>query len=137
MGNIAVNAIYTPIIYTATFMADGLTVSTQTYTVENKTISMPAVPDKTGYTGAWEYYELTFGDVTVNALYTAKQYTVSLDYDGATIGNEQKTVTVTYDRPIGNLPMPEKRDITLSVGITKVRWLLPTPFGITMRTTPN
>ncbi len=108
MGNIAVNAIYTPIIYTATFMADGLTVSTQTYTVENKTISMPAVPDKTGYTGAWEYYELTFGDVTVNALYTAKQYTVSLDYDGATIGNEQKTVTVTYDRPIGNLPMPEK-----------------------------
>ena len=56
--------------YTVTFVADGATVDTATYNVENSTITAPAVPAKEGYTGAWEAYTLTTGDVTVNAVYT-------------------------------------------------------------------
>ena len=57
--------------YTVTFMADGEVVGTATYYVEDKdNIVVPAVPVKEGYTGEWEAYELTIGDITVNAIYT-------------------------------------------------------------------
>lgn len=94
--------------FTVTFKADGKTVAVKTYTVENKNITEPAVPDKIGYTGIWEQYTLTTGNVTVNAVYTAKQYTVTFDYDGATENNTQQTITVTYDKTIGALPEPTK-----------------------------
>ena len=56
--------------YTVTFVADGETVGTDTYTVEDKEITVPEVPAKDGYTAVWESYELTTGEVTVNAVYT-------------------------------------------------------------------
>ena len=68
--DLTIEAVYTPITYTVTFIADGTVVATQTYTVENTSITAPAVPTKQGYTGAWEAYELTMGNVTVNAVYT-------------------------------------------------------------------
>jgi uncharacterized repeat protein (TIGR02543 family) len=69
-GDVVVNVQYTPIEYTVTFKADGKVVATETYTVEDKDITVPAVPEKEGYTGVWESYELTTGDVVVNAQYT-------------------------------------------------------------------
>ena len=67
-----VNAVYTPIEYTVTFIADGVTVGTDSYTVEDREITELEVPEKAGYTGVWEEYELTLGNVTVNAVYTPK-----------------------------------------------------------------
>lgn len=64
-----VNAKYTAIAYTVTFKADGKTVDTQTYTVENKNITEPKVPEKEGYTGKWKDYNLNGGDRTVIAVY--------------------------------------------------------------------
>lgn len=64
-----VNAKYTAITYTVTFKADGKTVDTQTYTVENKNITEPKVPEKEGYTGKWKDYNLNGGDRTVIAVY--------------------------------------------------------------------
>lgn len=64
-----VNAKYTAIAYTVTFKADGKTVDTQTYTVENKNIAEPKVPEKEGYTGKWKDYNLNGGDRTVIAVY--------------------------------------------------------------------
>ena len=95
-------------VYTITFVADGATVATRTYTEDNKTIDEPQVPTKVGYVGAWESYVLSNKDITVHAIYTAKTYTVALDYNGATGGNTQQTITVTYDQPTGNLPNPTK-----------------------------
>lgn len=61
-----------PVTYTVTFVADGATVSAETYTVENPVVEEPAVPAKDGYTGVWETYDLTKGgNITVNAVYTA------------------------------------------------------------------
>lgn len=64
-----VNAKYTAITYTVTFKADGKTVDKQTYTVENKSITEPKVPEKEGYTGKWKDYNLNGGDRTVIAVY--------------------------------------------------------------------
>lgn len=96
--------------YTVTFVAGGTTVSTQKYTADNKTIEVPQVPSKTGYNGTWESYSLLTGDVTVNAVYTIKQYVVTLDYDNATDGNTLKTITLTYNQPVGDLPTPTKNN---------------------------
>lgn len=112
--NIIVNAVYNLITYTVTFNADNAVVGTQNYTVEDKIITEPAVPTKTGYSGVWEQYTLATDDVTVNAVYVAKQYAVTLNYNGATAGNTQQTVTVTYNQPIGTLPTPAKSGYTFA-----------------------
>ena len=70
-GNVTVNAVYTATEYTVTFVANGETVATETYTVENKEITEPEVPAKEHYTGVWEAYALDFTNATVNAVYTA------------------------------------------------------------------
>lgn len=64
-----VNAKYTAITYTVTFKSDGKTVDKQTYTVENKNVTEPKVPEKAGYTGKWKEYDLNGGDRTVIAVY--------------------------------------------------------------------
>ena len=91
-GDVTVEAIYTAVEYTVTFKADGADVGTATYTVENKEITAPAVPEKAGYTGAWAAYELTTGDVTVEAIYTAIEYTVTYKAEGNTVGTVKYTV---------------------------------------------
>ncbi len=103
-ANITVNAIYTPIRYYVTFVADGSTVRTESYTVEDTDISEPTVPGKYGYEGSWEPYTLTYGDVTVHAVYTRTLFSVTLQADGETGrlsgGGEHirgETVTVTAE----------------------------------------
>ncbi len=70
-GNITVNAVYTPIIYKASFYADNVLVGVVEFTVEDQSIVEPAVPAKDGYTGKWESYTLGAGDITINAVYTS------------------------------------------------------------------
>ena len=86
-SNMSVYAKWTAIEYTATFKADGNTVGTATYTIEDNVIkNVPNVPTKDGYDGAWESYTIKTGGMTVNAVYTAKQYTITWkDYDGSTL----------------------------------------------------
>ena len=55
--------------YTVTFVASEV-VGKVTYTVENKNIVEPTVPAIEHFTGAWADYELTTGNITVNAVYT-------------------------------------------------------------------
>ena len=93
-----VHAVYTPKEYTVTFKADGVTVDTCTYTVENKSITAPDVPNKAHYNGVWEDYTLNGGNVTVEAIYTAAEYTITFKADGVTVATktytvENKTVT--------------------------------------------
>ena len=80
-GNVTVNAVYTATEYTVTFVANGETVATETYTVEDKEITEPTVPAKEHYeNGAWEAYELDFTNATVNATYTAIEYTITFNH---------------------------------------------------------
>lgn len=65
-----VTAVYTPMVYTVTYMADGEKVGEVTYTIENYDFDEPAVPKKAGYKGEWEAHEFNFENITVNAVYT-------------------------------------------------------------------
>ena len=68
--DISFKVAYTATEYTITFKADGVVVGESKYTVENKTVTRPEIPAKEGFTAAWEYFEPTTGDITVNAVYT-------------------------------------------------------------------
>ncbi len=72
LKNTTVNAVYTPIEYTATFVADGITVGTCTFTMDDEKLDTPNVPSKEGYRGSWEY-TIAPNDMTVYAVYTEKE----------------------------------------------------------------
>ena len=94
--DITVNAVYTAIEYSVTFMANGDEVAVVKYTVENKNITEPAVPAKQHYeNGAWAQYTLTTGDITVNATYTPIEYTITFKLDGTVLGTAKYTVEST------------------------------------------
>ena len=81
--DIIINAVYTPITYKATFVADGKTVAVIEFTVEDDRLSeVPAVPAKLGYTGTWKKYTLGASDITVEAVYSLNVYTATLMVDG-------------------------------------------------------
>ena len=104
--NIVVNAVYTVIPYTVTFKADGEQVGeVLTYTVENKQITEPAVPEKDGFIGEWEEYELNCENIVVNAVYTAV-YTVTFKAEGVQVG-EILTYTLK-NKQITEPAVPEK-----------------------------
>ena len=108
-GNLTVNAVYTPIEYTVTFVADGETVDTALYTVENRDIEEPPVPAKPGYSAEWENYILTAGNVTVNAVYTPVVYTVTFAADGEFIA--ERTYTIEHTE-VAAPPVPSKEHYT-------------------------
>ena len=86
---------YRPVqTYKVTFVADGKTVKTMNVT-EGYTLKdsdYPAVPEKAGYTGAWQRYPSPVqSNVTVNATYTkiTTYYTVTFVADGFTVKTMQ------------------------------------------------
>lgn len=96
IGDITVQAIYTPIAYTVTFVAGGEVISVQTYTAENTSVTEPEIPSKENYTGAWESYLLNFENITVNAVYSPVNYTVAFVADGVTVSVCIYTVENTF-----------------------------------------
>lgn len=94
-SDLTVEAVYAPVTYKVTFVADGKTVATKTYTVENKSVTAPTVPAKTHYTGKWASYTLTTGDVTVKAVYTPVTYKVTFVADNKTVATVNYTVENT------------------------------------------
>lgn len=78
------------VTYTATFKADGRVIDTVEFEAGASVLPrVPAVPAKTGYTGAWEPYTLSDADITINAVYTAVEPEPPVDPDepdaGATL----------------------------------------------------
>ena len=97
--NITINAVYTAIEYTATFM-DGTTVVDEIkFTVETESIEEPAVPNHVGYIGEWEDYTLGAENITIDAVYTLIPYSIIYNnVDDATNTNpttyNEKTQTI-------------------------------------------
>ena len=70
------SAVFTPNEYIATLLVDGNVYMEIPYTYGQKSIDLPPVPEKTGYTGMWESYSLVIGGVTIRAIYKPTDYTV-------------------------------------------------------------
>ncbi len=69
-SDLDIKPVYTPITYYATFVADGIQVGDKIpFTVEDKSITEPAVPEKEGHSGKWSAYTLAACDITVTAVY--------------------------------------------------------------------
>ena len=62
-------AVYTPVIYSLTFVSEGEVVAVVYYTTETEAVEEPAIPPKDGVAGQWEKYELDFSDTVVYAEY--------------------------------------------------------------------
>lgn len=67
--DIVVNAVYTPIEYTATFKVGNDVVQEVKFTVETTALAEPTVPAKDGYVAAWADYTLEPKNFTVKAVY--------------------------------------------------------------------
>lgn len=80
-GNLTVRAVYAPIEYTVTYIAEGQTIAVVTGTWEDRP-EAPAVPEKPGYTGRWETSATDGYDMTMTAVYTPIQYQVRFQADG-------------------------------------------------------
>ncbi|MBQ8425068.1 MAG: hypothetical protein IJX17_03490, partial [Clostridia bacterium] len=106
--DLEINAIYTPIIYTARFVIGGETYETRTFTIEDSEISnIPSVPSKAGYTGEWESYEIKAENLVIKAELII--YTASFVADDVVV--DTRTFTVE-DSEISNMPsVPEKDDL--------------------------
>lgn len=77
LNNLDIHSTKKPTEYTVEFISLGECVSTQTYTVENYDIVEPECPAQDHYQpGEWENYELTKGNIQVNAVYEPIEYTV-------------------------------------------------------------
>ncbi len=107
--DVTVSPLFSTNTYTITFMAEGKLVKEVIY-VYGGSIIEPNVPEKTGHTGYWKYYELGAYDLTVNAAYTANIYTVTFKADG----KEVDKVEYTYgDEALSEVPdVPAKKGYT-------------------------
>ncbi|MBQ6267079.1 MAG: hypothetical protein IJK64_04840, partial [Clostridia bacterium] len=104
-NDLTFTAVLEPITYYATFVADGAQVGEPLpYTVESAGVTPPAVPEKPGYTGAWEAYSLTVGGITVHAVYAEiLPPAVYIRNYAATLSVDYKT-TVTFTAITANAP---------------------------------
>jgi uncharacterized repeat protein (TIGR02543 family) len=102
-------------VYTITFMSLNTVVKTATFTVSNKNVTAPAVPDVAGYKdGKWESYTLGTEDVVVNAVYTLIKKSITYEnIDGATNSNPS-----TYTVESGDLVLAD----ATKTGFTFLGW---------------
>ena len=108
-GHKRVYAQYTPKQYTVTFMADGVQVGQPIpYTIETESITPPTVPPKDHYDGAWEFFRLRDGgNITVNAVYTPKTYTLTFMADGVQVGDPVRYTVETETIRMPEVPQKE------------------------------
>ena len=105
-----INAIYTPKTYSVTYKADGVQVGEVQTVKHGENATAPAVPEKSGYTGAWEADGKNItADTVINAVYTPKTYTVTYKADGVVVGQVQ---TVKHGENATAPAVPEKSGYT-------------------------
>ena len=113
--DVTYTAIYTINQYTITFDTDGgseIEPITQDY---NSAVTAPADPTKTGYTFAgWDKEipaTIPAEDITIKALWTINQYTITFDTDG---GSEIEPITQDYNSAVTAPADPTKTGYTFA-----------------------
>ncbi len=94
-GNKTFTANWEIVVYTATFMNGGTTVAEVEFTIEDTSISEPALESVAGYEASWSAYTLSASDVTIEATYTILYYTAKFMNGDVVI--EEVTFTVLDD----------------------------------------
>ena len=120
VGGITVKAIWSVNKYTINYDTDGgsdIASVTQDYNTE---IEVPSNPTKEGHTFVrWEPSipeTMPVGGITVKAIWSVNQYTVSFDSQG---GSDVDSITDDYDSELGELPTPIRPTYTFDGWYTK------------------
>lgn len=108
-GDLIINSVATPIVYKASYVADGKIISIVEFTVEDKYLNSPTVPNREGYDGAWENTFITANNIVVNAIYTIKAFTAKFIIDGVTVATRKFQIdNMTVEEP----DLPERDGFT-------------------------
>ena len=85
MKDIEIEAVYKQNIYHATVIADGEIIEVIDFVHGQKSIALPDVPEKEGYTGRWPDYTLGDKDITIEAVYKPNKYTLTYMNGGSAV----------------------------------------------------
>ncbi|WP_455528827.1 InlB B-repeat-containing protein [Huintestinicola sp.] len=106
-------------VYTVTFMYNGEVYSTELVEEGSKIGNIPEPPARTGYTGKWYLGDEEFtydtpitSDITVNAVYTAKTYTVTFTANAETDNAFTKSFEAAYGETVIAPDVPAKTGYT-------------------------
>lgn len=106
-------------VYTVTFMCNGEVYSTELVEEGRKIGNIPEPPARTGYTGKWYLGDEEFtydtpitSDITVNAVYTAKTYTVTFTANAETDNAFTKSFEAAYGETVIAPDVPAKTGYT-------------------------
>ncbi|MDD3400472.1 MAG: cohesin domain-containing protein [Eubacteriales bacterium] len=118
-ADLVIEPVYTPITYAATFVNEsGATIKTVNFTVESTVAQIlaqaPSVPDKSGYNGVWEDFEITASNITIRPVYTLATYTASyVDYNGMVLHSVNFTIESTVAQILAAAPtVPDRTGYT-------------------------
>lgn len=111
---------FTPNTYDAVLMADGKQVAVIPYKTGQKSINLPDVPEKEGYTGMWPAYTLPIGGTTITAEYTINTYTIHWLIDGKLTDS-----TYTYGAEIQKPVNPSKEGYTFTGWTPTIPEIMP------------
>ena len=96
--------------YVVTLIADGETVAEIPFTYGQTSITLPDVPKKEGYTGAWPAYSLGADNLTIEAIYTVNAYTLIFCADDIVLSE----TTVAYGAAVVQPEKPTKEGWTFT-----------------------
>lgn len=106
-------------VYTVSFMYNGELYSTELVEEGSKIGNIPEPPARTGYTGKWYLGDEEFtydtpitSDITVNAVYTAKTYTVTFTANAETDNAFTKSFEAAYGETVIAPDVPAKTGYT-------------------------
>ena len=98
IGDLTLTAKWSPITYTATFTADGNIVAIRYFIVEDALIAnIPAVPSKAGYSGIWSGYSIAAKNITIPAIYSLNEYSISYTNTKGADNSNPRSYTITTD----------------------------------------
>ena len=105
-GDITLTAKWAVNTYTATFVNSDGTVGTVDFDIEDTALSEPAVPQRTGYTGAWEAYEIKAEDLTINAVYTPITYNITYENTLGAVNTNPATYNIETAITLSDITSP-------------------------------
>ncbi len=109
--NVSLTAAWTPNVVetvVVTFVQTGYTNVTREVTKGSALTDIPQPHEKTGYTVVWDRTDFSSitENITVTAVETPNEYTITYDLNGVEADIQSETMTVTYDAPY-NLYTPD------------------------------
>ena len=120
LDNLIVNAVYTPITYTATFTSGGEIIGTDEFIISDESLDYPIIEEKTGCEWIWNEHKIVADNITINGEYVLIPYTVTFVADGTTVDiiefnvKNQTIVSPSVPEKIGYTAVWEKYEVNLA-----------------------